>query len=150
MSDDRLFSSNNAIRRKWYFLNLLFLAIIIVVVCVVFTSYVIPKALTEDYYIISTWVYYFILFSLTITFFSLIDRRLYDISGSRDKGLYKQLEPIFVFSILVNIFIWCWEGFHWDINLPFPLFKTIANILLGVFVVLTIAIGFIKGKKTKA
>ena len=31
MSDDRLFASNNAIGRKWYFLNLIILATLIIV-----------------------------------------------------------------------------------------------------------------------
>ena len=89
MSDDRLFASNNAIGRKWYFLNIIILTIITLVTKYIFEDHIFPNVTTEVYEIIAKGILYFAYIIYAVTFFALIERRLYDAVGSREKQGYK-------------------------------------------------------------
>ncbi len=156
MSDDRLFASNNPIGRKWYFINLVILFVIITATYFLFSSTIIPNVATEDYVTIATWTMYFLMFIYFITFCALIERRLYDISGSRDKGIYKILAPILtligLFIIVVIVFnIWPSIPLSGrEMSLPLEKFNPIAEFLSTIFGIIVIAIGLKKGKKTRS
>ena len=92
MSDDRLFASNNAIGRKWYFINLFILAVVSFFTNLVFTDYIIPNVTTDVYNIIAKGILYFLFLIYLITFFALIDRRLYDVFGTREVKGYKNID----------------------------------------------------------
>lgn len=156
MSDDRLFATNTPIGRKWYYLNLLILSGITTVTYFFFTKKVIPGIEGADHITIANWILYFFLFSYFITFLSLIDRRLYDASGSRSKGLYKNISPVITFLILGLILIGVFNvfpsvtfggrEFTMNLNIANPIAYGLAAIL-GIFVVF---IGTIRGKKSKS
>ncbi len=154
MSDDRLFASNNPIGRKWYFINLGILIFITLGTYFLFTKQIIPNVSSKDYNSIANWIMNFFMFIYAITFFSLIERRLYDVSGSREKGLYKTLAPILTLIVLLDVTVAVFNVFPSisfggrDISLPLTLFNPIAIITGIIFIVLIIFIGLKKGKKT--
>ena len=107
MSDDRLFASNNAIGRKWYILNLIILAFIVVGTHILFTKHIIPNVVSDTYEIIATGFLYLAYIIYTITFFALIERRLYDITGTRDSNAYRNTSSLLtlsVFAVALEIF----------------------------------------------
>ena len=125
MSDDRLFASNNAIGRKWYFINILILIIITYITKQVFTQHIIPNVVSDVYEIIAKGILYFAYIIYLITFFALIDRRLYDICGTREKKGYKNTSAILKFAIFCQVLsFYCnWE----KPSIPIP-FSTIDSI----------------------
>ena len=50
MSDDRLFASNNAIGRKWYFLNIVILSVITLITKYIFEDHIIPNVTANIMY----------------------------------------------------------------------------------------------------
>ncbi len=147
MSDDRLFASNNPIGRKWYFINLIILSIIFILTLFVFPTYIIPNTKTEIYYLISKIIMYFLYLIYLVTFFSLIDRRLYDITGNRDSIFYILISRLMTFIIFYEIFI----AINHLIPLKIPVYYMsllyeIAGYLIIIFTLITVLIGFFKGK----
>ena len=145
MSDDRLFASNNAIGRKWYFLNIIILSVITVITKYVMIEYIIPGTTTETFRIIATWVLWFLYGAYMITFFSLIDRRLFDIFGTRDSKGYKNVSAILVFSIFWQIFASYCLTKHPEVYIPEDVIAFIAVVLDIIFLGIVLAIAFIKG-----
>lgn len=146
MSDDRLFASNNAIGRKWYFLNIIILAIITVATQYVFDTYIINSVRTEVYEIIATWSLYIIYMIYVVTFFALVERRLYDISAARDSALYKNISAILKFAVCFQILILVGQFCKVDINVSYDLLQLIAYFFDGLFLFIAFIIGFINGK----
>ncbi len=146
MSDDRLFASNNPIGRKWYFINIIILSVITILTNAVFLNYVIPNALTDAYVIIAKGIMYFADLIYLITFFALIDRRLYDACGSREVHSYRNISGILKFIVFVQIFaLYC----QWK-NPKLPIsnsdISNIAWILDIFFIIIVILLVFFKGK----
>lgn len=146
MSDDRLFASNNAIGRKWYFLNIIILAIITIGTQYIFDTYIINSVKTEVYEIIATWTLYIIYMIYVVTFFALVERRLYDISAARDSSLYKNLSSILKFAVCFQLLIIVGQHCKVDINVSYDLLQLIAYLFDGLFFLIAFFIGFIRGK----
>ncbi len=146
MSDDRLFASNNAIGRKWYYINLIILSCISYCIYIGFSDYVIPNTISETYTLIATWASYFIYLILLVTFFSLVERRLYDITGKRDTSGYKNSSSLLQFIILFQLVTLILNYFKLaDLSL-IQLMQQVANVLDLVFVLFVIIVGLFKGK----
>ncbi len=146
MSDDRLFASNNAIGRKWYYINLFILAIITFFIHTVFTDYIIPNVTTEVYELIAKGILYFLYLIYLITFFALIDRRLYDVCGTRETKGYKRTSGFLAFIVLFQLFvIIC----HWK-SLPTPVpiesLEVCTIVLNFCFIFIVFILGLLKGK----
>ncbi len=146
MSDDRLFASNNPIGRKWYFLNLIILSILVVVTDLILKKYIIPHTTTAVYNQIAYGMLYFAYLIYAITFFALIDRRLYDITGDRDSNIYKNTAGIMKLIVLLNIIVIFFE--HFSVKLPVSyetewLIIVVSNI---IFIIMTLILGLFKGK----
>ena len=145
MSDDRLFASNNAIGRKWYFLNIIILGIITIGTELVFEHYLIPNVKTEVYFYIGTFIKYTLYLIYLITFFSLIDRRLYDVTGDRRSNKYRNISSIICLAIFFQITVLALPHTSLRVPLPLDLMQEIASILDLVFVVIIFFLGFFKG-----
>ncbi len=146
MSDDRLFASNNAIGRKWYFLNMIILAIITIATQYGFDTYILPNVRTEVYEIIATWTLYIAYIIYLVTFFSLIERRLYDISAARDSSTYKNVSAILKFTVCFQLLIIVGQHCEVDIPVSYDLLQIIAWIFDGIFLFIAFILGFINGK----
>ncbi len=148
MSDDRLFASNNAIGRKWYFINIVILGIITLFTNVIFQNYIIPNARTETYEWVAKIILYFVFAIYLITFFALIDRRLFDVSGERETKLYKNISSILKFIVFVQIIaIYCqWKNPQLPISVAS--ITSFATFLDVIFLLIVILLGFFKGKIT--
>ena len=108
MSDDRLFASNNAIGRKWYFLNLIILSVIVTFTHLLFKDHIIPHVISDVYVIIAKGFLYLAYIVYLITFFALIERRLYDITGTRDSKAYRNISSILTFAVFsIGLEIFC-------------------------------------------
>lgn len=101
MSDDRLFASNNAIGRKGYIINLITLAAITYATNRVFDKYIFPFVTDEVYHLIAKVIFFFLIIIYAITLLSLVDRRAYDICGTRDSGIYKNISGFFTLFVLI-------------------------------------------------
>lgn len=148
MSDDRLFTSNNAIGRKWYYLNLIILSALTYAVHLLFQYIIIPNTATEVYTQIAIGASYFVYIFLLITFFALVERRLYDVCEKRDSQLYKTasllIKIVILFQIAVIALNWFPSGFQFDIYS----LQNIATVLDFGFLIFVFAIGLFKGKIT--
>lgn len=146
MSDDRLFASNNAIGRKWYFLNIIILAVITYITKVVFSVHIIPNVTTDTYYLIANGILYFLYLIYLITFFALIDRRLYDISGRRDSNLYKNISVILKLAVFIQfLYLYClWK--QPQLPISYEQLYFISIILNMIFITIVFIIGLLKGK----
>lgn len=146
MSDDRLFASNNPIGRRWYYINIVILLFISVITNFIFQQYVLPNVKNDLYYMVANGIMYFLFFMYFITFFSLIERRIYDLSGTRDAFVYKILSGTIFLIIFYQIFMFASP--HIEINVPLDinLLKLISSVLYIIFVIITLAIGLFKGK----
>ena len=146
MSDDRLFASNNAIGRKWYVINIVLLALITGLTHTIFTDYIIPNVTTDIYALIAEGILYFLYLIFLITFFALIERRLYDVSGIRDAKRYKITSSILKFAVIVQIIsYYC----HWKkptLPIQYSTIDFIAMIMGIVFFIIVFSLMFIKGK----
>lgn len=146
MSDDRLFASNNAIGRKWYVINIVLLAVITAVTKYVLCTYIIPYTTSELFKIISKGLLWLFYGGYMITFFSLIDRRLFDVFGTRDAKGYRNISAIIGFAIFWQIFtIYCLVKKP-PIPLPMDIIVLVAIILDVVFFSIVITIAFMKGQ----
>lgn len=145
MSDDRLFASNNAIGRKWYFLNIIILSVITVGTELLFEHYLIPNVKTEMYYYIANFIKYTLFLLYLITFFSLIDRRLYDITGDRRSTKYRNVSSIICLAIFFQITVLVLPFTNLRAPLPLDLMQGIASILDLVFLTTIFFMGFFKG-----
>lgn len=146
MSDDRLFASNNAIGRKWYFLNLIILAVIVVATKFGFDDYIFPNVRTEVYELMAQWTLYILYGVYLITFFALVERRLYDICGERDTNQYKNLSAVLQFAVLFQILVVVLPNCEVQLPISNELLQYIAFFFDGIFVFTAFCIGFISGK----
>ena len=146
MSDDRLFASNNAIGRKWYFLNIIILALIIWGTHFVFKQYILTHVTSDVYGLIAKGFQYFIYAIYTVTFFALIERRLYDATGTRDAKSYRNTSSVLsLTTLIVGAYLLCkWQ----NINLPIPeeILTIIVTIATFTFIVIAVVLMFLKGK----
>ena len=145
MSDDRLFASNNAIGRKWYALNLLILSLIAGGTHYLFNEHIIPHVTTDVYELIAKGFLYFAYLIYTVTFFALIERRLYDVTGTRDSKGYRNTSSILTLSIFaVGLGLFCkWKNFSTPI--PEEIITLSAHVLGVIFVLIMIILLFMKG-----
>ncbi len=146
MSDDRLFASNNAIGRKWYCINIVVLTIITYFTQLIFTDHIIPNVISEVYVIIATGFLYFAYLIFLITFFALIERRLFDICGTRDTKGYRNTLAILKFAVFCQIFsLYCqWQKPQLPIS--YVSIDYITMVMDLVFLAIVFALCFIKGK----
>jgi len=146
MSDDRLFASNNAIGRKWYYINLIILTIIASVTNYIFLNHIIPNVTSDVYEIIAKGIMYFLYIIYLITFFALIDRRLYDICGTRESKGYRNTSAVLGLAVFVQIVsIYCaWQ--KPPIQIPYEIIDFAAMIFDMLFFLIVFIIGLIKGK----
>lgn len=145
MSDDRLFASNNAIGRKWYFINIVILLIITAVTQVFFNSYIFTNVKSEEYLLIADIIRYFVYIVYLITFFSLVDRRLFDIAGDRRNRQYRSVSGALSFCITFQLAILVLPFFKAGATLPLEALQQIAVFTDLIFLIIVFAIGFIRG-----
>lgn len=146
MSDDRLFASNNAIGRKWYFLNLIILTVIVIATKYAFDDYVFPHVRTEVYDIMAHWTLYILYGVYLITFFALVERRLFDICGARDTDSYKNLSAVLQFAVIFQIFAIVVPNCEVQLPISDDMLQYIAYLFDGIFILVSIFIGFVGGK----
>lgn len=146
MSDDRLFVSNNAIGRKWYFINLILLSGIIYGANWGFTNYVLQNTTTDDYAFIAKFIEYFVYILLGITFLTLIDRRIYDIAGDRRNNKYKNFQSIIILCIFMQLVPLISANTQFKLPVDDAIMQQISYLFLGIFAFLIIIIGFFKGE----
>ncbi len=146
MSDDRLFVSNNPIGRKWYFINIIILLGIYLATNYSFTQYIIPNTKTAEYHLIAQVIMYFLYLIYIVTFFALIDRRLYDITGDRDSVPYKTVSRILSLIILYEIFITAVNVLSAKLPPNIIALNILAAIFVIIFVIITFLLCFFKGK----
>lgn len=146
MSDDRLFASNNAIGRRWYYINIVILGIITVITNHVFTEYIIPNVKSEVYYLIAHGIMYFAYAIYLITFFALIDRRLYDVFGARDTKGYANVSAFLKLAVCFQAIILICQWTNINPPVSYDFLQSIAWMLDGVFVVIAFFLGLFKGK----
>lgn len=146
MTDDRIFASNNAIGRKFYVGNIIILIIVFIVTNKVFEKYIFPYTTDETYLKIAqcfSWVIYLI---YVVTLFSLVDRRLYDICGTRDSGVYKNISGFLTFSIVVQLIALI--NYYQNI-IPMISKQTLSGIgilFAGIYTFIMFILAFLKGK----
>lgn len=146
MSDDRLFASNNAIGRKWYYINLILLTIIAYATQIIFTQHIIPNVKTDVYDLIAQGILYFTYIIFLITFFALIDRRLFDICGTREAKGYKNTASVLKFAVFCQLFSLYCQWKKPSLPISYDLVDFIAMIMDIIFFTIVIILGFIKGK----
>ena len=146
MSDDRLFASNNAIGRKWYCINIIILTLIAFVTQYIFTEHIIPNVITDVYVIISKGMLYFLYLIFLITFFALIERRLFDICGTRDTHGYKNTSSILKFAVFWQIFLLYCQWQKPQIPISYSTIEFIAMVMDLIFLAIVFSLCFIKGK----
>ncbi|MBQ3640420.1 hypothetical protein II906_00575 [bacterium] len=146
MSDDRLFASNNAIGRKWYYINMIIIAALAYGVYYFFGEYVYPNVKNASYTAIGTVIENFIYVIFVITFLALIDRRLYDIAGSRSKEPYKTLSGLLGFVIAFQVLTIILNYIELPVELPLEMMQSLAYILDYIALFIIAIIGLIKGK----
>lgn len=142
IEDTRLFSANNPIGRLWYFINLFALAFLAVGVHLAITQYILPSV-TPSFTLPIKVILYFSYIIFTITFFMLIDRRLYDVCGSRDSQGYRFVSKII--NLIIILFILAIIAFFTGSNFA-PMFYQIIEVSTGVFGILVLILGLIPGK----
>lgn len=145
MSDDRLFASNNAIGRKWYFINIVILCIIALVTQVFFNSYIFKNVTNDTYMLIADFIRYFVYLVYLITFFALLDRRLYDISGDRRNNKYKSTSGIISFCIIFQFAVLVLPYTKAGHSLPIEVLQQFAYFTDFLFLIIVFAMGFIRG-----
>lgn len=146
MSDDRLFASNNAIGRKWYFLNLIILAAISYGVNWAFTNYILQNTTNDAYSFIAKFMEFFLYLILFITLLSLIDRRLYDVAGDRRNNTYKNISTLMTFCVFFEIAALISLNTQFNLPLPSAVVQQLTYVFAGVFAVVTIILGLPNGQ----
>ncbi len=145
MSDDRLFASNNAIGRRWYFLNLIILSLIAAGTHLLFKDHIIPNVTSDVYEIIAKGFLYLAYIIYLVTFFALIERRLYDVTGTRDSKTYRNISSILTFAIFsIGLEIFC-RLKNPNIPIPAEVITGCATIMGPVFILFVIGLIFPKG-----
>lgn len=146
MSDDRLFASNNAIGRRAYITNLFILAIIVYATHYGFVEYAIPNVVNEAYGLITTWILYFAYFIFAITFFALVERRLFDVCGRRDTNLYKNASSILQLSVFAILLLLIKDYIPFPFELNVQQTQSIISLLGLIILITTFVLIFPKGK----
>ena len=145
MCVDRLFASNNAIGRKWYFFNLIILSLIVGGTYYLFENHIIPHVTTEVYEIIAKGFLYFAYLIYTVTFFALIERRLYDVTGTRDSNGYRNTSSILTLAIFIVGFYFYYNWKQPSIPISEGIITLAATILGVIFLIIMIVLMFLKG-----
>ena len=146
MSDDRLFATNNPIGRKFFIINIIMLILITIGTNYLFNQYIMPEVKSEFYDKVANVMRYLINGAYVITLFALVDRRLFDICGTRSHLGYKIGSNI----IIISAFWWLFEVvyLHTSFNLPIPpeaiYFIGYLFVIISLFVIFIIS--FPKGK----
>lgn len=146
MSDDRLFASNNAIGRRAYVVNIIILAIVTYATHYGFVEYAIPNVVNEAYGTITTWILYFAYFIYGITFFALIERRLFDACGKRDTQCYRTTSSILQLAVFGIILLFAKNYINIPINISVQNSQMIIAFLGLIILSITFALIFPKGK----
>lgn len=144
MEDRSLFSANNPIGRVWYFINLFILGIIVAFIHIGIKYILLPKA-NASYELAIQCILYFAYIFFIMTFFMLIDRRLYDIFESRDSNVYNLVSKII--GAFVTIYFLFGIAFAVGINIS-EIFYSILYTVTILFALLVFILGFIPGKLT--
>lgn len=142
--DGRLFSANSPIGRFWYYLNLFLLAFLAVSAHIGILNYVLPAA-NPSYHAPIKAILYFIYFILAVTFFMLLDRRIFDIAGSRDSGAYQFISKIS--SLVIFLLILSAAAYFKIINIP-ESYNSMLIIPFWIFIFMVFILGLIPGKLT--
>lgn len=146
MSDDRLFASNNAIGRRGYVVNIIVLALIIHFTHNGFIHYIIPNVVNAAYETITTWVLYFAYFIFAIAFFSLIERRLFDVCGKRDTQAYKTVSSILQLDVFAIILLVLKDYIPFLTGVSNHQAQTMISLLGFIVVLIVLILIFPKGK----
>ena len=149
MGDNRLFASNHAIGKKWYFLNMILLFAIAYGTNWSFANYFIPNTTSETYAYIARFIEYFIYLIFVITFFSLLDRRLFDIAGDRRNESYKSISSILKFCIFAQIVTFISANTKFTLPLPNEILHQLSYGFAILFVVIVVVLGLLKGNITE-
>ncbi len=146
MSDDRLFATNNPIGRKWYFINIVILIAITIGTNYVLNEHIMPSVTSEFYDSVGKLMRYLLNGAYAITLLSLIDRRSYDVFGTRDSKGYKFISSIITIAALVWLFVIYYIHKHPPIYITEELFYNIVMIVSIVFILVVFGLMFPKGK----
>ena len=146
MSDDRLFASNNAIGRKWYFLNIVILSVITLITKYIFDDHIIPNVTTEVYEIIAQGILYFAYIIFAVTFFALIERRLYDAVGTRERSGYKNTSSFLQLAVFFQLAVLFINKQNISIPISVDVLQLIAWALNGLFLLIVLVLCFLKGQ----
>ena len=136
------------IRRKWYFLNIIILCVITIATKYIFEDHIIPNITTDVYEIIANGIILFAYVIYAITFFSLIERRLYDVCGKRDSKGYKNTSGFLTFIVIFQIITWLVKIGKINISIDIAILEPVSYILGILFLIIAFFIGLIKGKIT--
>ncbi len=146
MSDDRLFVSNNPIGRVWYFINIIILIVLTFITKFVFEQYIIPNTRTDEYTLIAQIIMYFLYLVYLISFCSLIDRRLYDISGDRNSSAYKTISSLMSLIIFYEICVVVSNSFSIKLPVDLEVLNSAGFIIFLILILITTFLGFFRGK----
>ena len=146
MSDDRLFATNNPIGRKWYFINIIILIAITIGTNYVLNEHILPSVTSEFYNSIGKLIRYLLNGTFAITLLSLIDRRTYDVFGTRDSGGYKFISAIITIAALLWVFVIYYIHKHPQLFISEELFYNIVMFVSIAFILVVIGLIFPKGK----
>lgn len=149
MGDNRLFASNHAIGKKGYFFNMILLFGITYATNWSFANYFIPNTTSETYAYIARFIEYFIYLIYIITFFSLLDRRLFDIAGDRRNESYKNISSILKFCIFAQIVVYISANTQFTLPIPNEIQHQISQALAILFVIIVFVLGLLKGNITE-
>ena len=141
--DTRLFSANNPIGRLWFFINIVILAILAVATRIAIVEYIIPIA--KDSYIFTLKaILYFAYFIYVLTFFMLIDRRLYHVCGTKDSNVYTVVSKIIGTFVLFMVVFLILAGVmnYKGASLP-PSFHQLSVTATGIFTLFVFILGII-------
>ncbi len=146
MADDKIYASNNAINRRFYIGNIIILLIVYLITYKVFEKYIFPYATDESYLKIAHYFSWFLYILYVITLFSLVDRRLYDICGTRDSNVYKNISNFLttIITILIAAFI-----NHYFAFIPIIQEQTVSMIGMAaawIYLFIMFILSFIRGK----
>ena len=148
ISDNRLFASNGPICRSWYFINIFILGLLSVGTNIGINEYVIPSA-NPDYQGLLKFIMYFIYLIFIITFFMLIDRRVYDICGNKDSASYVNLSKVIglITSLIALSLIFLVVASNSKFQVP-DIVYIFLMILAFIFALLVFILGLIPGQLT--
>lgn len=150
MSSNEIFEINRAIGRKGYILNVLLLVICAIITNCTFTNYFLVHAKTDTAIQILNMVKYFLYFVYLMLFFSLINRRLSDITGDTDNKQYKRFTSFFGFVISFQIICIILKTFSLPFLIDIDNMQQFAYCLDCAYLLAAFLLIFPKSKQDKA